>query len=118
MTIIVVTHEADIAAYAGRVITMRDGAIVSDERRPDSGPGQIVRGALPPTENTQIARTRKSSESLVALVKMIVTAAVQAIGRNKMRSALTMLGVIVERRSADRDGRCRRRSQQCCSTAD
>ena len=25
VTIIVVTHEADIAAYAGRVITMRDG---------------------------------------------------------------------------------------------
>ena len=95
VTIIVVTHEADIAAYAGRVITMRDGAIVSDERRPNSGPGQIALGALPPIDNVQIAQTRKSNESLVALVEMIVTAAVQAIGRNKMRSALTMLGVIV-----------------------
>ena len=33
VTIIVVTHESDIAAYAGRVITMRDGLIISDERR-------------------------------------------------------------------------------------
>ncbi len=32
VTIIVVTHESDIAAYAGRVITMRDGLIISDER--------------------------------------------------------------------------------------
>ncbi len=32
VTIIVVTHEADIAAYADRVVTMRDGEIVSDER--------------------------------------------------------------------------------------
>ena len=28
-----VTHEPDIAAYAGRVIEMRDGRVRSDERR-------------------------------------------------------------------------------------
>ena len=33
VTIVVVTHEADIAAYADRIVTMRDGQIVSDERR-------------------------------------------------------------------------------------
>ena len=32
VTIIVVTHEPDIAAYASRVVTMRDGQIVSDRR--------------------------------------------------------------------------------------
>ena len=33
VTIIVVTHELDIATYTGRVITMRDGQIISDQRR-------------------------------------------------------------------------------------
>jgi putative ABC transport system ATP-binding protein len=29
-TIVMVTHESDIAAYAGRIITLRDGRIISD----------------------------------------------------------------------------------------
>jgi putative ABC transport system ATP-binding protein len=32
-TIILVTHEPDIAAYARRVIHVRDGLIVRDERK-------------------------------------------------------------------------------------
>ena len=38
VTIIVVTHEPDIAAYADRVMTMRDGQIVSDERKRTAAP--------------------------------------------------------------------------------
>jgi len=33
MTIVVVTHEADIAAFTARVVTMRDGKIVTDRRQ-------------------------------------------------------------------------------------
>ena len=32
MTIIVVTHEADVAAHAGRILTFRDGRVTRDER--------------------------------------------------------------------------------------
>ena len=32
-TVIMVTHEADIAANAGRIVVLRDGRISSDERR-------------------------------------------------------------------------------------
>ena len=33
-TIVLITHESDIAAFAQRVVRLRDGVIVSDERRP------------------------------------------------------------------------------------
>ena len=39
ITIILVTHEPDIARYAERVITMRDGRLQSDQRK-DSGPAE------------------------------------------------------------------------------
>jgi hypothetical protein len=30
MTIVMVTHESDIAAFASRIVTFRDGKIISD----------------------------------------------------------------------------------------
>jgi putative ABC transport system ATP-binding protein len=33
MTIVVVTHESDIAAFASRVVVMKDGRVTSDERQ-------------------------------------------------------------------------------------
>jgi putative ABC transport system ATP-binding protein len=41
-TIVLITHEADIAAFALRVVRLRDGVIVSDERRPDIN--EVIRG--------------------------------------------------------------------------
>jgi putative ABC transport system ATP-binding protein len=39
LTVVLVTHDAEIAAYADRVVTFRDGRVVSDERRcPDPCP--------------------------------------------------------------------------------
>jgi macrolide transport system ATP-binding/permease protein len=43
VTVIVVTHEPDIAAYANRVITMRDGRIVSDRATP--APSEVSHAA-------------------------------------------------------------------------
>ena len=44
MTIIVVTHENDIAAFASRVVHFRDGKVVSDDRQaPRSAHDELAR---------------------------------------------------------------------------
>jgi macrolide transport system ATP-binding/permease protein len=97
VTVIVVTHEHDIAEYADRLITMRDGRIISDEinRAPVSVPMRegdrsalsAAAGPVPPASAAQTAS--------LGFPAMVLLNAAQAVGRNKLRSALTMLGVFI-----------------------
>jgi macrolide transport system ATP-binding/permease protein len=98
VTVIVVTHEPDIAAYADRVIVMRDGRILSDEHQvavvlPDR-PGAGVTAAVAATVGIAAPPDRVPGLRL-AFLSMILSASLQALARNKLRSALTMLGVFI-----------------------
>lgn len=102
VTVIVVTHEPDIADYAGRVITMRDGRIISDEKRAAPAPLSATSSIEKETAAAQeifhpatAGRRALARVSTFAFASMIVSAAIQAIARNKLRSALTMLGVFI-----------------------
>ena len=103
LTVIVVTHEADIAAYADRVITMRDGQIVTDERvqQAQRKPRGQEAGAATAQEMAifhpagAAGDSGKRSSSALAFGLMILAVAAQALARNKMRSSLTMLGVFI-----------------------
>ena len=90
VTVVVVTHEADIAAYADRVLTMRDGEIVSDQHKPP-GAGEPGASMVRPAARAVAARTH----AVWGFGVMIVAAALQAIRRNLMRSGLTTLGVLI-----------------------
>lgn len=59
VTIVLVTHEAEVAACAARVITVRDGEIVRDERRASpASAGEILRGLpVPPPAPAPTAPT-------------------------------------------------------------
>ena len=51
ITIVVVTHSDEVAKYAHRVITFRDGLVVSDEQNSQSHPGSLdLVGHEPPVE--------------------------------------------------------------------
>jgi macrolide transport system ATP-binding/permease protein len=90
LTIILVTHEPDVAAYADRVITLRDGQVVSDEvaaAHPHS--------VSPRWTSDPAPAPSQSSSGVGAFAQMALKAAWGAIQRNKMRSVLTMLGVFI-----------------------
>jgi len=88
VTIILVTHEADIAAYADRVVTVRDGQIVSDERK-----RPLAAVVAPPAAARPQDEVAPSTSFAFAF--MVMGAAAQALRRNLLRSALTMLGVFI-----------------------
>jgi macrolide transport system ATP-binding/permease protein len=91
VTIVLVTHEADIAAYASRIITMRDGVVESDEANPRLASVESAGDRTPPAAPP--ARTGQTS--MFALASMVVASSFQAVRRNAMRSVLTMLGVLI-----------------------
>lgn len=95
LTIILVTHEPDIAEFADRVVTMRDGNIISDERRPGKEFVQTDRPDLPDISLTGETGEAVGSRDTVAFALMALLAAWRALARNKMRAALTMLGIFI-----------------------
>ena len=98
VTVIVVTHEVDIGAYADRMIVMRDGQILSDEHQTAVATSDQATPSPIGAATTQAVSASPSDGSAgfrTAFLSMIFSASLQALARNKLRSALTMLGVFI-----------------------
>lgn len=93
LTVVMVTHEPDIAAFASRVVTIRDGVIISDKKQTARAAARAASGVgLKPLPSEV---SGEQSSGVLAFVGMALAAAWRALIRNKMRSALTMLGIFI-----------------------
>ena len=86
-TIILITHDPGIAATAERVITLRDGIIVSDDR---SGEKESQRD-LPAIEFEASLVDQPSRMPLGAAMAL----ALRSLKDNRFRTVLTLLGIII-----------------------
>lgn len=87
-TIILVTHEKELALHAKRIITMRDGRIISDEIKNTDRDSE----ATLPSIDELVSR----EHSFFGKVEFIehIRQSFKAIFSNKVRSFLSMLGIL------------------------
>ncbi len=98
ITIILVTHEPDVAQHAQRIIRMRDGKVFSDEKVPkpltDAPIHRTLRTSLVAVPAT-LTPWRKFISVTVVDIHTYFEQAVRSLLRNKLRSGLSTLGIII-----------------------
>lgn len=85
-TVIVITHDAKVAAHADRVVEIHDGSVISDSRHRAHRDGQAHAVIEPPMEK----RMPDPGEMLEAVVM-----ALRSLRANWMRTVLTLLGIVI-----------------------
>lgn len=86
ITIVMVTHEPELAAYATRTIKLKDGLITEDEKKAD------IEGKK---KKIQAKQTFKHKPFSLFRIKDYFIQAFRSLVANKMRSILSVLGVMI-----------------------
>jgi macrolide transport system ATP-binding/permease protein len=92
VTIILVTHDANVARSAKRIIRITDGMVEAEEPQTQKAQGEQV-GASPPG-GAEVAAKLRSGLAWLRLQWMVRTA-LHGLSRNVMRAALTTLGIVI-----------------------
>ncbi|MEM6778887.1 MAG: ABC transporter permease [Planctomycetota bacterium] len=84
-TIVMVTHEEEVAERARRIVRLRDGVVESDQRLRSPSDGDIA----------SIAKPRRGKPSKMRLRLRAVRVGLKTLLMHPMRSLLTILGIFI-----------------------
>ncbi|MDD3297125.1 MAG: ABC transporter permease [Candidatus Omnitrophica bacterium] len=89
-TIIMVTHDEEVASYAKRIIKMRDGKIISDEKGDKGVKEEKVE------VDSSVVKMISETHSSLGKIELIdhIRQSFHAIFSNKVRSLLSMMGIL------------------------
>ena len=93
ITLIIVTHEEEIGQQANRIVRLRDGVIVGDERiRPIGVPSAALS-----SKDLTPSSEEKAKQGIGFLRELFIHAnqGFRALAANKIRTALSMLGILI-----------------------
>ena len=94
-TIVVVTHDEQVAAHAHRVVEMSDGVIVGDRRRIGRDETSANAADALPLASPDIQRRKAVGAAGVARVVQALKTAWAALLAHRLRTLLTMLGIVI-----------------------
>jgi macrolide transport system ATP-binding/permease protein len=93
ITVILVTHEPDIAAHARRIITMKDGQILTDH--PNSDIQASLSNSDRPAEIMEQVVLEKHNRFSFRQGQAYFQQALRSLLANKVRSGLSILGILI-----------------------
>jgi macrolide transport system ATP-binding/permease protein len=85
ISIIMVTHDSEVANFAKRIIEIKDGTITSDSKTPTK-----YNPTIPITQLTSLYKTKMFS---IQKIKIYFVEAFRSLRTNKIRSTLSILGI-------------------------
>ena len=86
-TVIVITHDREVASHADRLIEIRDGRIIHDSGRQPSPAAQVEAAPPRPARKQGLAAFGDTNEA--------VRMALRALKANLFRTVLTLLGIVI-----------------------
>ena len=89
-TVILITHDASVAAHANRVIEIKDGEIIKD-----SGSRKAPAIAVGPRWRCPISRMARQAGALLSGLGESLRMAMRALKANIFRTVLTLLGIVI-----------------------
>ncbi|MCM2370251.1 ABC transporter permease [Aporhodopirellula aestuarii] len=97
ITLVVVTHDAQVARSADRVVHMKDGIIADDQLNPSSHPpsAPVQPNSSRTASETPVSLDARTSGQMVVAMINAVMVSLAALRTNALRTALTMLGVVI-----------------------